>query len=357
MQGLPAYLTGFFATSTLIYLLSPLSRRIGLVDSPGGHKSHKGQIPLVGGIAMFCGFLFAVFALQQPLSDYQPLFAGSALLVIIGVMDDFRELHPNTRFLAQISAGFIMILMGGLYLQTLGPLVGTQDVKLGLWTVPFTIFSVVGVINAINMLDGVDGLAGGLSSLAFLVLGGVALGAGEEGAATMLFTLATVTIAFLLFNLRAPWRSRAAVFMGDAGSMFLGFALAWFIIDLSQGPSQAISPVTALWIVAIPLMDTVSIMFRRALKGRSPFLADREHLHHLIQAVGLSSAQSVAVMVGISGLSSAVGLYAFFSGVPDRYLFATFLALFGLYYLILEVSWRTLANQHQTAGTGASKTS
>ena len=357
MQGLPIYLTSFFATGTLIYLLSPLSRRIGLVDSPGGHKAHEGQIPLVGGIAMFCGFLFTVLALQQPLFGYRPLFVGSALLVIVGVMDDFKELCPNTRFLAQISAGLIMMLMGDLYLQTLGPLVGTGDIMLGLWTFPFTVFSVVGVINAINMLDGIDGLAGGLSGLAFLVLGGTALSAGQEGAATMLFSLATVTIAFLFFNLRIPWRSRAAVFMGDAGSMFLGFALAWFVIELSQGPSQAIAPVTALWIVAIPLMDTVCIMFRRILKGRSPFLADREHLHHLIQTVGLSSAQSVAVMIGISGLSSSVGLYAFYAGVPDRYLFVAFLVVFGLYYLILDVSWRMIDKKSQTTCTCASKTS
>lgn len=350
MHGLPAYLTGFFATSALIYLLSPLSRRIGLVDSPGGHKAHQGRIPLVGGLAMFCGFLFAVLALQQPLSGYRPLFAGSAVLVIVGVLDDFSELRPNTRFLAQIGAGLIMVLMGDRYLETLGPLVGTEDIVLDVWAYPLTVFSVVGVINAVNMLDGIDGLAGGLSMLAFLVLGGAASIAGEHAAATILFTLATVTVAFLLFNLRLPWRSRAVVFMGDAGSMFLGFALAWFVVDLSQGPSPAIAPVTALWIVALPLMDTVSIMLRRVLRGRSPFLADREHLHHLLEIIGLGAAQSVVVMLCISGLFSSIGLYAHYAGLPDRYVFAAFLVLFGLYYLVLEVFWRVIASRRMIVG-------
>jgi UDP-GlcNAc:undecaprenyl-phosphate GlcNAc-1-phosphate transferase len=339
LQGLPAYLTAFIATLILIQMLARVAPQIGLVDLPGGHKRHEGQVPLIGGIAMFCGFLFGVLAIQEPLHAFRPLFAGAALLVIVGVLDDFRELGPRSRFLAQIGAGLAMTLWGGRILENLGPLLGNDDAILGGWAIPFTIFGVAGVINAVNMLDGVDGLAGGLAALAFLVLGAAAYHADVLSHANTLFVAASAAVAFLLFNMRRPGRRRATVFMGDAGSMFLGFVLAWFLVDLSQAPERVIAPVTALWILAVPLMDTVCIMFRRLLRGRSPFLPDREHLHHLLQRLGLSVGQSVWGIIVLSGVSAGFGLWVQSRGLPDRYQFASFLSIFGVYFLVMSLAW------------------
>lgn len=349
MQG-AAYLTAFLSTAALVYLLAPVAGRIGLIDIPRGHKTHQGQVPLVGGIAMFCGFLFAVLVPPLALHDLRPFFAGAALLVIIGVLDDFRELGPHTRFAAQIGAAAMMTLWGGVTLQDLGPLVGSDHTLPGHWAIPFTVFSVVGVINAFNMLDGMDGLGGGYALMAFALLGVIAESAGAPGKAMVLFALSAAVTAFLLFNLRLPARPRPLVFMGNSGSLFLGFALAWFVVDLSQGPQRAIDPVTALWVLAIPLMDTVGIIVRRTLHHRSPLLPDRAHLHHLLRALGLSVNRCLAVILGIGLLLALGGLTAAWAGVPERYRFAAFLSLFGVYLVAMETAWARLNGNARPTG-------
>ncbi|HYN78021.1 MAG TPA: MraY family glycosyltransferase [Lamprocystis sp. (in: g-proteobacteria)] len=337
-----AYLTAFLATAALVYLLSPVARHIGLIDIPCGHKVHEGEVPLVGGIAMFCGFLFAILALPISLNELRPLFAGSALLVIIGVLDDFHELGPHTRFVAQISAASLMTLWGGNTLQDLGGLFGPEPTPLGDWAIPFTIFAVVGVINALNMLDGMDGLGGGYALMAFALLAITTLANGAAVSAMVLFTLSAAVGAFLLFNLRLGSRVQALVFMGNSGSLFLGFVLAWFVVGLSQGQQPAIDPVTALWILSIPLLDTVGIMLRRALHRRSPILPDREHLHHLLRALGLSVKRTVTVIIGSGALLAAGGLAAEWAGVPEQVRFGTFLSLFVAYLVAIEITWKQL---------------
>lgn len=353
LQAVIPCLVGLLATMALVILLSPLARRIGLVDTPRGHKQHRGEVPLVGGIAMFAGFSLGVLAIPMPVSPFLPLFAGAAVVLIVGLLDDFRELHPNTRFAAQIGAGLLMALWGQQTLLDLGPLVGDWTVQTGAWAIPFTLFAVAGVMNALNMQDGIDGLAGGQAALAFLILGTLAFGGGEPVHGTLLLTLASVTLGFLAYNIRVPGRARALVFMGDAGSLFLGFALAWFVVDLSQHPNRVLAPVTALWVLAIPLMDTVCIMLRRLARGRSPFLADREHLHHLLQTLGLGVGGSVALTLVLSGTLAGMGYLAQQNGVPDRTMFGTFLVLFAIYVVSIELAWRRFDAHGHVAPNGA----
>ena len=341
----PACLIAFMATLALIRLLAPVAHNIGLVDLPRGHKTHHGAVPLVGGIAMFCGFLFAILAAPVSLAPLRPLFAGAALLVIIGVLDDFRELAPGSRLAAQVAAALLMTLWGGVGLTDLGHLAGPAPVVLGDWSVPFTVFSVVGVINALNLLDGMDGLAGGYALLAFLLLGTSAAAAGETASATVLFTLAAAAAAFLTTNLRLPGRPQALVFMGNSGSLFLGFALAWFVVQLSQGETRVIDPVTALWVLAVPLMDTVGILLRRLLHGRSPLRPDREHLHHLLCALGLGVDAALGAILGAGFLLAGLGYAAAATGVPETVRFAGFLGLFALYLTLTEMAWRRLSNR------------
>ena len=342
MHSIAVYPIAFLSTAALIHLLAPVARNIGLIDIPRGHKIHLGEVPLVGGIAMFCGFLFAILAAPVSLAPLRPLFAASALLVIIGVLDDFRELNPHSRFAAQIAAAAMMALWGEVRLQDLGQLLGTEPALLGDWAIPFTVFAVVGVINAFNMLDGMDGLAGTYALVAFTLLGSAALFAAATVSAVALFTLSAAVAAFLLANLRLPGRPRALVFMGNSGSLFLGLALAWFVVALSQGEAPVIAPVTALWILAIPLMDTVGIMLRRTLHRRSPLLPDREHLHHLLHALGFTVNGALAVILGTGTLLAAAGLCAHWLGVPERYQFAAFLTLFTVYLAAMEVTWQRL---------------
>lgn len=337
--------TAVLATLILVQWITPLAPRIGLVDHPGGHRRHAAPVPLVGGIAMFCGFLFAVLLLNHPLNSYRPLFAGAALLVIVGLLDDFHELRPRDRFIAQGLAALLMGLWGGVVLHDLGALTGAGALKLGAWALPLTLFATVGVINAFNLCDGADGLAGGFALIA-LVLLALAAAAADHLDLPILLLLAAVTGTFLVFNLRYPGQPRARIFMGDAGSLFLGFTLAWFLIGLSQGGpggQRVIAPVSALWLIALPLCDTVCMMLRRALRGRSPFLADRGHLHHLLPALGLSTARAVALLLVLAALLGAFGLLAPHLGVSEKALFLGFVALFVVHCILMELGWRAVA--------------
>ncbi len=332
-------LSAFAIAALLLWLLEPVAFRIGLVDRPGGRKSHEKPTPLVGGIAMFVAFSFVILTLPVPLSSYRPLFAGALLLVVVGVLDDLRELSARMRFAAQVSASLMMALWAGVALQDLGHIGwGGALVGLGILSVPLTVFATVGVINAVNMSDGIDGLAGSLCLVTVSSLAVLAWEGGDGPALALLALLGSVILAFLTFNMRL--HTRALVFMGDSGSMFLGFVLAWFLVMFSQGEHRLIEPVVALWIFALPLMDTVSMMSRRILGGRSPFEADRGHFHHILQSAGLSSRQTLGIMLLLAAAAAGVGLAGHFLRVPSQWMFIGFLVLFGAHFWVVMRAWR-----------------
>lgn len=330
---------GFLCGLLFLRILKPVARHIGLIDHPRVDTVHDLPTPLVGGIAMFIAFALAVLSFDVSLSPYRLLFAGVLILVVVGVLDDFRELSPRQRFAAQIVASLAMSVGAGIAIGDFGRLISPDwTLSLGILAVPVTVFSTVGVINAVNMCDGLDGLAASLVLVTAGALGVVAWTGGELEACGILVLLGAVVLAFLVFNLRLD--GNALVFMGDAGSMFLGFVLAWFLIRFSQGADRLMAPVTALWIFAVPLIDTVSIMLRRMLLGRSPFLGDREHFHHMLLAAGFSPKQALALMLLLALAAAGVGLTGEFAGVSEHWMFLGFLALFGLHFRIVQRSWR-----------------
>lgn len=332
-------LVSFSAAAILLWILQPVARHIGLVDHPGGRKIHAHPTPLIGGVAMALAFAFSVTWLPGPLGDYRLLFAGSMLLVTLGVLDDLHELPPRVRLWAQVAAGLIMTLGAGVVLRDLGQLAAPGPVvTLGIFAVPLTVFATVGVINAVNMSDGIDGLAASLLLLAVLSLCLICWVGGNLASLGILVLLAGVLLAFLIFNLRR--NGNALIYMGDAGSMFLGFVLAWLLVKFSQGPERLLAPVTALWIFALPLIDTVSMMLRRALLGRSPFLADREHFHHILLAAGYSPKQTLGLMVLVAATAAGVGLAGHFLGVAEHWMFYGFVALFAAHFRLIMKAWR-----------------
>lgn len=337
-----SFFIAFGATLYLLLVLRRIAPRLGLLDQPGGRKAHKGAIPLVGGLAMFVGFAFALLMLDTGLHTLRALIAGATLMVVVGVLDDMHELSSSSRFIVQIASALMMIYWGGVELLDLGKLVSDETLYLGWWSVPLTVFATVGVINALNMVDGVDGLAGSVALVSSLALALAAVVNGNETAALVLGLLASVLAAFLLLNLRLPWQPRATVFMGDAGSMFLGFVLAWFLIDLAQGEGRAISPAAALWLLGVPLIDTVTMMLRRILKKRSPFAPDREHFHHVLLLAGFSPSIALAIIVGASLGMAAFGLAAHWMHLSEAVIFYLFLGLFVAYFWMIRRSWKVL---------------
>ncbi len=341
MKILASYVLALLVCCGLLHLLRPMAMRIGLVDEPGGRKPHEGSVPLIGGVAMFCGFALAALTLDMGLMAYRSFFAAAAILVVVGILDDMHELSSRARFGAQILAAVLMAYWGGVVLDDLGGLAGGGDpFLLSGWEIVFTVFCTVGVINALNMSDGVDGLAGGLSLVALLGLAYVADSAGLASERTLLLMLVVVVMGFLLFNMRLPWRHRALVFMGDAGSMFLGFAISWFLIAMSQGSDRAMAPVAALWLLMVPLFDTVWLILWRFSQGRSPTTSDVGHLHHVLQMTGMGTTASVWLMLVIAAFGAAAGIAALESGVAESTMFYLFLGLFAAYCVLMAVSWQ-----------------
>ncbi len=332
MQNFIIYCFAAITTGLFIWSLSALAIRIGFVDHPCSRKAHCGQVPLVGGISMFVSFVLTVL-LWGVVSD--PLFfaflAASALLIVVGAIDDYKSLSTRIRFIVQFIAAFIIVVWGGVVIEDLGALTGSDSILLGDWAVPFTIVAIVGVINAFNMSDGIDGLAGGLAVLAFSLMSIFAFLGGQSGNGLILLLLASVAAVFLLFNLRIGKRKQALVFMGDAGSMFLGGALCWFAITLSQGESKVMEPVAAVWILAVPLLDTLCLIIRRLRRGESPCAGGRDHLHHVLLDSGFSVNKSVLIICGISALFGGLAVMGSLWHVEAYLYFVSFLVLFAAY--------------------------
>src|SRR5512140_1391374 len=277
-----------------VVLLSRIAPLIGIMDVPGGRKQHAGAIPLVGGLAIFSAMVVAIaISGVAPLASWF-LFAAS-IVIAVGFWDDVTELSPRVKLAIQVVASAIMIWGADVELHSVGDLFGFRPIGLWIFAVPMTIFAVVGVVNAINMMDGMDGLAGSMSFTAFGWYAIVALDAGLTVQFHTALLLCGGIAGFLLFNLRFPWQPRARVFLGDAGSLMIGFALGWFAIDLTQGPGRTFTPISALWVLLLPLADCVSLMARRLRMGKSPFNADRHHIHHYLLARGFTHTQTLAV--------------------------------------------------------------
>ncbi|CAK0777586.1 UDP-GlcNAc:undecaprenyl-phosphate/decaprenyl-phosphate GlcNAc-1-phosphate transferase [Gammaproteobacteria bacterium] len=347
MEELLGVLVTFGTGILLILSLRPFAKRIGLVDAPGGRKWHGDNTPLVGGIAMFGAFVIAIILNKLYFPGIFGLLVGAFLLVALGAFDDFHELRAWPRIIGQILAAMSMYFLGGRSIESLGALFGASDITLGPLALPFTIFATVGVINAFNMIDGVDGLAGGLSLISLLFFALLASLTAHQTNLMVLATLGTAVLAFLLFNLRLPGRPFALVFMGDAGSMFLGFMLCWFAVDLSQGEHRALAPVTALWILAVPLFDTLSVMIRRMTNKQSPFAADRGHLHHVLmeqlsiprqtdpsQPIQHDVSGTVIIIFTMAIIFGLIGVILEILGVPEITSCLLFLTIFAGYLWI-----------------------
>jgi len=350
--ALKAYIGPLIAlviTTGLILWLSPVARAVGLVDIPTARKAHKGNVPLIGGLAIFA----AVFAAMNYSDFVRPddlvpvnfgaFYLAGMLLVIAGTVDDFIDLSPLKKLTVQAIAALTMIYGAHIVLGDLGGLGNNGEIlALGFLAVPFTVFATIGVINALNMSDGLDGLAGSLALVSLLgfIVATTVFGNGQDN--RHLAIMAAALVGFLLFNYRVPGRRSAVVFLGDSGSMFLGFTLAWFAIKLSQGEARVISPAAALWFLIVPLFDAVSMTTRRILNRKPPFGADREHLHHIFLLAGFTVSETAAIMAGFAALGVAVGLAGTYFQVPDYAMFSSFL-IFGLLYLwMIMHSWSVM---------------
>ncbi|NCO72188.1 MULTISPECIES: UDP-N-acetylglucosamine--undecaprenyl-phosphate N-acetylglucosaminephosphotransferase [Shewanella] len=333
-----------------LFVFRKLAKRFGLVDKPNERKHHVGQIPLVGGISIYCTLMIALFVLFPITNTLLLYVACSTVLIVLGALDDRYDLSFKSRLVVQAGISLAMILIGYKSLHYLGAMFSDSALVIPTYmSYIVTILAVIGAINAFNMVDGIDGLLGGLASVTFSALGLMFYLAGNIELATFCLLFVGAMLPYIMLNLGFPFGRRFKVFMGDAGSMFIGFTAIWLLIEASQGGNVlVIRPVTALWFIALPLMDMVCIMTRRLKKGQSPFKPDREHLHHICQRIGLSSSLSLLVICLLASIMAGVGILSELYNVPESIMFFSFLVTFAIYFSVIANIWRITAFLHKT---------
>ncbi len=314
-----AMAVSFAVTVTFMLALRPLAARNGLVDKPGGRKTHDGHVPVIGGIAMFVGLVCGLVLVDMSSQAFASLLTASTLLLIVGLIDDRYELPVLARLSSQFSATLIMVYGAGLALADIGDPFGTGIVSMGNFTLVFTLLVTITMINAYNFVDGADGLAG---TLAIISMGAVAIVGGPDHPATAAaLVVLAATVGYLVFNLPVYINRKLRSFMGDAGSTLLGFSIVWVTLSVSQGEARVISPVHCLWFAAIPIFDFMTCFVRRILSKRSPFHAGRDHFHHVLLRGGFTGRQALAVLSGFQVLYAGAGVVGHIAGIPDAYMF------------------------------------
>lgn len=344
-----------FLSAVLCQILIPFAWQTNLLDEPCNRKQHNGSIPLVGGIAIYMTAVI-ILPFVVPMSlDVRLFLIAAGFMVFIGVLDDRFDLNVGLRFTAQLLTAAVVVFGAGAYLENLGDLVGLGNVELGYFAMPFTLLAMVAAMNAYNMIDGIDGLLGSLALVAFLSIAVLAALNHQVLPLYVGLTISGAIIPFLVRNLGLRNRLIRKIFMGDAGSMFIGFTVVWCLIVLTHPETLAeasantnngmseVRPVAVLWVIAVPLMDMIAIMIRRMLKGQSPFVADREHLHHIFLRAGFSDRQALFYISLLALLLAAFGIMLEITKVPEPIVLMLYLGIFIFYLLALKNIWRIVS--------------
>ena len=308
------YLVAFLmALGICAMLTSPvlhLAQRLRLLDEPDGvRKVHTNAIPRLGGIAILCGFLSPLIALLFYTNDFavelrdntpriQAFFAGAVAIGALGVYDDIRGASAWQKLLVQSGVG-VLLWTAGLRFDSFS-LFGTVH-QLGMLSLPITMLWIAGIVNAMNLIDGLDGLAAGVSVFASLALFLIALMDGNAMLALFASVLAGACVGFLFYNF-----SPALIFMGDSGSMSLGYMFAVAALWSAEKRSTMLALSLPMVALGLPILDTFLAFGRRAIRGKSPFHSDREHIHHRLLDSGMSPRQAVLTLYFVCGLLTVV---------------------------------------------------
>ena len=274
----------FLSSYLIIKYLRKIAFKISLIDRPCQRKDHQGEIPVIGGIGVFLSTILGSFLIIDNLDLFYFYAFSSFLLIILGVLDDRHDISAKIKLLGQFLLATITIFIADNRILELGNLFGQGDIVLSYWTSIFISYlAIIGAMNAFNMIDGLDGLLGSISIVILISLAGLFYKNLNYNLALLSLLLVTSIAPYLFYNLR----KKRKIFMGDSGSMFIGYSIVWLMFLGSQKNSNfnlnqtAFEPVYALWIIAYPLCDMASVMLNRIISAKSPFQADRNHLHHV----------------------------------------------------------------------------
>lgn len=342
-----AFVTAF----VVVKMLKPIAYLVNLVDKPGGRKDHDGVIPLIGGLAIYTSVCITTFLfIEQPIFIRLFLLAGG-LIVFMGMVDDRYQLSARFRLAGQFLIACIFVYGLDVHIESFGDLLGIGELNPGWLGYPLAVLSLMGVVNAMNMLDGMDGLVGSIAMVSFIGLIGLFGAAGHTTFQYLCLAFTGAIAAFLIFNLwGSPTKNFRKVFMGDAGSMFLGLSLGVLLIEGSQQPTAAFSPVTALWFVLLPMTDMFTIMYRRIKRGRSPMAPDRTHIHHIFIRAGFTKTRTLYSVLFLQSIFVVLGVVICLAGILDGVGFVCTLFFIGFYQLFLKKSWKFIRWSRRLVG-------
>lgn len=334
---------GLFLSLLLVRLSMLIATPLGLVDHPSGRKDHLRPTPVTGGLGIFFALLLASLLFNRFELQLGVFFIAGGLLLLIGVLDDRHDLSSRIRFMVQAISAVIMIHFAGLQANEISDVVGVSGFHLGWMTPLFTVFITIGLINALNMADGSDGYLAGQVLAALGLFAGLAFYSGNLVLAAQCLLFAAVVFGFWFWNMRFPWQGRAKVFLGDAGSTFLGFSIVWFALQLTQTPAYPVTAVLPPWMIALPVLDCVVLMLDRMRQGRSPFSADRNHMHHLLLDAGFTPPGIAITMMLVSVCIGTIAALAVKYDVPRTWIVLAYFALIAAYWIFSANRQRAIA--------------
>ena len=300
-----AFLSAFAVSFLSVPLVMLLANSSGAVALPGKRHIHAHPTPKFGGVAIASGVLVIspfIFTIDKIIGSY---LLSSGVMLFLGIMDDVRGADWRVKSVFSVLATAVFIFGSDLWITNLGDLFGYGEIKLGNWGIPFTFIAIFGVVNAINLIDGLNGLACGVSSIAFVAFAVFASMSGNS--AVLYLSLCSLGATLGLFRYNYP---KARIFMGDSGTMFIGFSIAVMSIMLTQG-EERINPMVPVIILAVPIYDTLRVFIIRILNKRSPFLGDKTHIHHLMMRSGIRQRRVVKIVWILSALMSVLA-FAFY---------------------------------------------
>jgi UDP-GlcNAc:undecaprenyl-phosphate GlcNAc-1-phosphate transferase len=328
-----AFVVAFLAIVSVRSIASHLS----LVDKPGGRKIHDHEVPVVGGLGVFLGLFVAVNLLPLSARPDAQFVTICAIFVIVGLVDDRVGLSPWFRLLAQFGCAVWLALDADISARYLGDFIGDEPlVLLDLPAALLTGILVAGGMNAVNMVDGIDGLAGSLSLIAISSLAYVSMHSGLALPFGVSLAAIGAICAFLAFNLPLGINRSIRCFMGDAGSLLIGFILAWLMLQISQAPSASVEPATLLFFVAVPIYDLLWVFGRRLLRGESPLKADNAHLHHTLIKAGTSHVGALVILLSLALILAAIGFWITSAAISSTYVLLAFVTAGALCYLFIR---------------------
>ncbi len=295
------FIVAMFVTMILIPPLMRAAVVLGVIDIPDARKVHVKPIPRIGGLAMIIGTLLPLIIwMEQPDRVFWFLL-GVVIIAIFGLWDDRTPLDYRIKFFGQLLAIACVVFGADLHIRYL-PLGEVFEVPMW-FSIPFTAFALLGIINAINLADGLDGLAGGTTFISVAAIALLAYLAGDNILLVLCTAVLGCIVGFLRFNTHP-----AQIFMGDGGSQFLGFSVGVFAIMLTQYSTGAMSPVSALLLLGLPILDTFLVMGQRIAEGRSPFKPDKNHIHHRLLGLGFDHYEAVVIIYMLQAIMVVSGV-------------------------------------------------